>query len=216
MRNTGDLRVNSGDSSDDNMYVNLQDFNARKIENHPNHEGAPAAKNTQNKIILILMVLLILMFLILTILTSFLFINYITVSEELSQMKKKKEPSCEIGWLEFEDHCYFFSDFELNWANAEKMCLNRESHLVIVNNEAEQNFLTNDHNGRISWIGLTNLEMNNTFTWVDGTGLSYQFWHSGEPNNLANKEGCVQILSERWNDSICGLKFFAICEKRLI
>ncbi|XP_073478512.1 CD209 antigen-like protein C [Aquarana catesbeiana] len=216
MRKTEDLRVNSGDSSDDNTYVNLQDFKAQKIENHPNHEGPPAAKNTQNKIILILMVLLILMFLILAILMSLLFINYITISEELSQMKKKKEPSCESDWLEFEDHCYFFSNFRLNWTKAEKMCLNRESHLVIVNNEAEQKFLTNDRNGGIYWIGLTNLETNNTFKWVDGTGLSYQFFHPGEPNNLANNEGCVQILYEQWNDSICGLDFFAICEKRLI
>ncbi|XP_040202227.1 oxidized low-density lipoprotein receptor 1-like isoform X2 [Rana temporaria] len=179
MRKTEDRRVNSGDSSDDNTYVNLQDFKAQKIENHPNHEGAPAAKNTHNKMILILMVFLILMFLILAVLTSLLFIKYITITEELSQMKnnatsvdrctlelqrdveslktqttsvdrrtlelqrdvesvKTQRPSCENGWLEFEDHCYFFSNFELNWTNAEKMCLNRESHLVIVNNEAEQ------------------------------------------------------------------------------
>ncbi|CAI9607214.1 unnamed protein product [Staurois parvus] len=88
MRKTEDLRMNSGNSSGDSTYVNLQDFKAQKTENHPKSEGAPAANNTQYKIILILVVFLILMFLTLVILTSLLFINYKTISKELSQQKK--------------------------------------------------------------------------------------------------------------------------------
>ncbi|XP_040202225.1 hepatic lectin-like isoform X2 [Rana temporaria] len=192
-----------------------------------------AAKNTHNKIIRILMVLSILMFLILAVLTSLLFIKYITITEELSQMKnnvdrrtselqrdveslKTKRPSCENGWLEFEDHCYFFSNFELNWTNAEKMCLNRESHLVIVNSESEQTFLHKNYNKKNYWIGLTDVDNEGTFQWIDGTEVSYTSWRDREPNG-GTKENCANLYKDRkWNDYDCNINNHAICEKRLL
>ncbi|XP_040197985.1 hepatic lectin-like isoform X2 [Rana temporaria] len=169
-------------------------------------------------VIWIMLGLLFLKFCILLVLMIILFASFNTRILELQkniEYLNKIKPSCESGWLEFDAHCYFFSKNILNWTQAEKMCLDRDSLLVIINNEAEQKFLTNIDNKGIYWIGLTNLEKNNKFKWVDGTGLSYQFWDEGEPNNQANNEGCVHIVFERWNDSICGLEYTAICEKKM-
>ncbi|XP_018429119.1 PREDICTED: hepatic lectin-like [Nanorana parkeri] len=145
---------------------------------------------------------------------------FLFLSEPISQ-KEGKDPwtcrSCENGWVEFEGHCYFFSGFELNWAQAEMICLNRGSHLVIINSQAEQNFLQSKTNRRYYWIGLTDLETEGTFKWIDGTGLSYTSWRNGEPNDGLGKEDCAHLFSEgKWNDYPCNSNSSAICEKNLI
>ncbi|XP_072255828.1 CD209 antigen-like protein C [Pyxicephalus adspersus] len=232
MKKTKDPKVNPENSCEPNTYVNLADLKAKRKQEIPNPKKIPAAKKGHNQVILILVVLLILTCLILVILTTLLFIEYKNISNELSQMKSnvsrltsqlqvnvetlQNTSSCESGWLEFEGHCYFFSTFQLKWEKAEMLCLNRESHLVIVNNQKEQDFLDKHGSGKHYWIGLTDREKENTFHWVDGTALSYHSWRKGEPNDTANKEDCVHLIAEgKWNDNSCDLPIFAICEKRL-
>jgi hypothetical protein len=53
-------------------------------------------------------------------------------------------PVCDDGWSKFEAHCYFFSggkELKLSWANAEKDCINRGSHLASIHSQAEQYFV---------------------------------------------------------------------------
>ncbi|CAI9607213.1 unnamed protein product [Staurois parvus] len=96
------------------------------------------------------------------------------------------------------------------------MCLNREAHLVIVNNEAEQNFLLDKYAKQFTWIGLTDVDTDGTFKWIDGTGLPYNYWGNGEPNG-GTKENCVCLFREgKWNDYGCHINSNAICEKRLL
>lgn len=175
--------------------------------------------------IFLLLGLLFLKFSVLLILIVFLFTSTSTLNERIVELEQNVQrlnerritcPSCESGWLEFQDHCYFFSNFTLNWTQAEEMCREKGSHLVVITSQAEQDFILSHYNNNEYWIGLTDLEKEGTFKWVDGTPLSYTFWKAGEPNNLIT-EDCAHVSTNgKWNDNFCHWKLHALCEKRMI
>ncbi|XP_040202232.1 perlucin-like protein [Rana temporaria] len=218
MRKVEDFEAKSGNCCLGNTYANMNDLKAQMSENNPE---AKATKNIQDRLTLVLVIFLILVFLILVIFTSLLFVYLKECTSQfenkLEQHKNETKPSCESGWLEFDGHCYFFSDFQLNWMSAQMMCLNRGSYLVIITSEEEQKFLLDKYNKKNNiWIGLTDERKEGTFQWIDGTELSYTFWRKGEPNG-GTKENCVNLFIEReWNDYACNSNSYAICEKRLI
>lgn len=45
---------------------------------------------------------------------------------------------CPLEWHEFEDKCYYISTISLKWEQAQEDCQNRDSELVVINNEMEQ------------------------------------------------------------------------------
>ena len=65
------------------------------------------------------------------------------------------------------------------------------------------------------YIGLDDRAREGTFTWTDGSRVSYTRWHSGEPNNVGiGGEDCVQmrIDSRSWNDIPCRDQLPYVCE----
>ncbi|KAM5172732.1 CD209 antigen-like protein C [Mantella aurantiaca] len=215
MQRTGNMEMKASEGRHiQGQYVNTTDPRAQRM---PQQTKTKAGKKTRECAIWMLVGVLFLKFTVLLVLIGLMFFYFNTRILELQRNVKglRKMISCERGWLEFDDHCYFFSNFALNWTNAENMCLNRNGHLVIINSQAEQKFLLDNFKG-LSWIGLTDLEKEGIFKWIDGTGLSYTFWDTGEPNDLLQLEDCVHMYDEGWNDSICSdNSSYAICEKRL-
>lgn len=68
----------------------------------------------------------------------------------------------------------------------------------------------------VTWIGLSDLETENKWKWVDGTDLIGDgFWQEGEPNNKKDSEDCVEVsrAAKRFNDVPCGNRFSWACEK---
>ncbi|KAG8536982.1 hypothetical protein GDO81_025285 [Engystomops pustulosus] len=99
------------------------------------------------------------------------------------------------------------------------MCVHRSADLVVINNENEQQFISGITRDVTYWIGLSDIEDEGNWTWVDGTDYksSYQFWQPNEPNSYGGDEDCGQMRKEgRWNDRACNDGApFAICEKKL-
>ena len=57
--------------------------------------------------------------------------------------------------------------------------------------------------GQVIWIGYSDATNEGTFTWYDGSSVSYTNWAPGEPNN-AGDEDCTQIYPDgSWNDLNC-------------
>ncbi|XP_063787743.1 CD209 antigen-like protein C isoform X4 [Pseudophryne corroboree] len=128
------------------------------------------------------------------------------------------ERSCDSGWLQFEDSCYLLTSSRSNWTTAQSACERLQSNLAIITSRKEQVFLNYQMSERHYWIGLTDVETENKFKWVDGTTLSltsFSNWGNGNPDNK-NDEDCVQLRDcGRWNDAQCSGVNYAICEKSL-
>ncbi|XP_027706631.1 C-type lectin domain family 4 member G isoform X3 [Vombatus ursinus] len=135
------------------------------------------------------------------------------------QTLKTKGSSCQpcpSTWRDFQGSCYFFSENKLTWSQARDDCVQKQAHLVIINNRDEQNFLTpTDILGY--WIGLRKVQ-EGVHKWIDGTELGYTNWNFGEPNDSQGKENCVMMLHHgKWNDFTCEQSSDNwICEKRQI
>lgn len=130
---------------------------------------------------------------------------------------------CEENWTFFKDKCYFISELRKNWEDAEKNCVQRNAHLLVVNNAEEQDYISQviETNANF-WIGLVERE-EGTWTWVDGTDYTktQHFWDDGQPDNWdvrTNGEDCGQlharnlVTNRPWNDADCSLYYKYVCE----
>ncbi|XP_036594140.1 C-type lectin domain family 4 member G-like isoform X2 [Trichosurus vulpecula] len=123
---------------------------------------------------------------------------------------------CPSPWRDFQGSCYFFSKNKLTWSQARDDCVQKQAHLVIINNQDEQNFLTPTEKLGY-WIGLRKVK-EGVHKWIDGTTLGYTNWNPGEPNDSQGMENCVMMLHHgKWNDFTCEPSSDNwICEKRQI
>jgi hypothetical protein len=112
-------------------------------------------------------------------------------------------------------HLYYYvkipvGEQEISWrtANAQATshrCCVAQGHLVTISDVNEQDFVMNFVNKEQIWMGLTDVETENEWKWVDGTPANYFKWREGEPNNL-NNEDCGFMTSDGvggWSDYDC-------------
>ncbi|XP_018109099.2 hepatic lectin [Xenopus laevis] len=125
---------------------------------------------------------------------------------------------CGSRWKKFDGSCYYFEVNQMTWIEARLSCDRRDSDLVIINSDMEQEFIHSKTGDDLYWIGLE--KITDVWTWVDGTILkaSSGFWGKGEPNNGGGNEKCTQLTPEgKMNDAPCDnakYKCRAICEKK--
>ncbi|XP_042303964.1 hepatic lectin-like [Sceloporus undulatus] len=119
-----------------------------------------------------------------------------------------------LHWQEFEGSCYYFSDTEEQWRNARKFCAAANSHLIIINSKREQDFVVPKIKQTTVWLGLSDIETEGTWCWVDGSLQGLKYWKHGEPNNTGNNEDCAVLSTERnWNDIPCDREVHFVCER---
>ncbi|KAK1792593.1 hypothetical protein P4O66_012528, partial [Electrophorus voltai] len=122
----------------------------------------------------------------------------------------------EQGWRYFKSSLYNISPEKKTWSESRQDCRDRGADLVIINSREEQEFISKVISRISIWIGLTDVEKQGTWKWVDGTTLTTGYWRSGEPNNP--NEHCVVAgygshIVLNWADYPCTHKFASICEK---
>uniref|UniRef100_A0A8C2PRN8 C-type lectin domain-containing protein n=1 Tax=Cyprinus carpio TaxID=7962 RepID=A0A8C2PRN8_CYPCA len=118
------------------------------------------------------------------------------------------------GWKYYQSSLYFISSEMKSWTESRRYCRERAAELIIINNTEEQDFVkiisgTSDS----FWIGLTDIEVEGRWKWVDGSTLSSGFWGSTEPNGRANEEDCALNHLPGWADYPCDYMSKWICEK---
>ncbi len=113
---------------------------------------------------------------------------------------------------------------ELNWNDASSVCSNNGyDGLATILDASENNFLHTLQPLRSSadyyWIGLNDIQNENSFQWTSGYPVSYTNWVPGEPNNAGN-EDCIHLYganalnTQQWNDMPCVNEVYFICEVR--
>ncbi|KAL2080474.1 hypothetical protein ACEWY4_024267 [Coilia grayii] len=151
----------------------------------------------------------------------------VTAQLSLTREKWGCTPCAEL-WRNHSDKCYFFSFDLMNWTESRDQCVSMGGHLVIINDQAEQIFLssvtTESH-----WIGLSDHELEGRWLWVDNTPLtraSPQFWFErsygrDEPDNWMSVDlfgqDCVSlgdghIPTNVWFDEHCQKMKRYVCE----
>nr|XP_060619832.1 hepatic lectin-like isoform X1 [Anolis sagrei ordinatus] len=155
-----------------------------------------------------------------------------TLSSDLNDLKmklpkQKPEHDSELfpcgpnsrEWEYCNGKCYYFSLQKTSWAQAKHQCEEMRSRLAIVENMAEQNFLQTRTRNERYWIGLSDIEAENHWKWVDGRDSNNGFthWAQGEPNDDGKIEDCAHLWNNgEWNDVYCTYPCFYICERPVL
>ncbi|XP_069505668.1 CD209 antigen-like protein C isoform X2 [Ambystoma mexicanum] len=133
---------------------------------------------------------------------------------------------CPERWVLNNNQCYFFSSVHETWERSQNICKSYEADLVIITDSTKQAFITKTIANDYFWIGLTDVEQENQWKWVDGSRLESRFWHCDQPDDAFGGEDCVfagyigpctpepgQVLNN-WNDENCAHVQQFICEKK--
>ncbi|XP_068811457.1 C-type lectin domain family 4 member D isoform X4 [Struthio camelus] len=127
----------------------------------------------------------------------------------MPQSKGQSWMCCPVGWRLFQKGCYYKSTDSMSWNNSKQNCTGMGSHLVVIDTEAEQVFLSawlkekSEYERKDNYyIGLSAQKVGQ-WHWVDQTpfNVTAVFWRTGEPSNV-EKEKCVVIHwkeKEHWN-----------------
>ena len=133
---------------------------------------------------------------------------------------RKLKDKCENGWKSYGNNCYLFGLNKLKWHDAKKECERRHSHLVTIDNSAENGWLGSEVlitgiTDYTLWIGVNDLIKEGKWTWIsDHSTIGYSNWKRGEPNS--GDEHCGEIYKKNsftWNNAECYQLHGYICEK---
>lgn len=104
-------------------------------------------------------------------------------------------------------------------ADARAFCKARGADLVVIDDAAENAFLTSLEPGEV-FIGASDADTEGSWKWVSGTAVSYKNWNEGEPNNSGEGENCAIMVGTtdgagKWNDLPCSAAKGFVCEDAL-
>ena len=89
-----------------------------------------------------------------------------------------------VGWQYNPATGHFYEQVDpMTWADAEAYAVSVGGHLVTINSQAEEGWLTSVFTQRFLWMGMNDLAAEGTWVWSSGEPVTYTHWLPGEPNN---------------------------------
>jgi len=93
-----------------------------------------------------------------------------------------------VGATLYQGHHYkVFREAGLDWKTAKTRCEAMGGHLVTINNERENKFITalatktiGDINNSGIWLGATDERKDGKWEWIDGTPFNFSAWNKGQ------------------------------------
>ena len=86
-----------------------------------------------------------------------------------------------------------------NWDNARAFAQSFGGDLVSVNDQAEQDFVTDRFSVLNPWLGLNDIDNEGTHVWANGDPVTYTNWSPGEPNT-PSWDGAYLSTNGLWFD----------------
>jgi hypothetical protein len=113
--------------------------------------------------------------------------------------------------------CYSVFPAVVAWQAAQAACQEWGGTLVIIQSNAEDQFLQQNIIMQDSWIGASDTALENTFVWVNGDPVQFENWGAAQPDNFDDGEDCVEkrFIGGLWNDVPCTsmVEKAALCER---
>ncbi|XP_077983118.1 uncharacterized protein LOC144437958 [Glandiceps talaboti] len=155
--------------------------------------------------------------------------QYFAVPYEMTiQLNQTYDPNyrCQkTEWQRYGNNCYKFYRQKngLKWSEAEKHCVDENSHLISILNKEESIFVTFAlarlwwYGETVTYIGLTDQDKEGDYRWTDSNPMSYSDWAISETADEFNQpdgstfEQCTAIQltnvhnSNHWHDITCAL-----------
>ncbi|XP_078507270.1 killer cell lectin-like receptor subfamily B member 1A isoform X2 [Lissotriton helveticus] len=122
-------------------------------------------------------------------------------------------PSLPLKWQQRGRKCYYFpvrTDVK-NWNASQKDCSSRGSHLVVIEDKAELDYLTSELTNQ-AWIGLFITPARRGWTWVNGSTLNE---HVFNVTGSADVDWCGVVNSGSILSTRCINSFYWICQKEV-
>ncbi|XP_016123260.1 CD209 antigen-like protein C isoform X3 [Sinocyclocheilus grahami] len=132
---------------------------------------------------------------------------------------------CPEDWLHLEGRCYFFSEDKLDWQHSKDSCASMGGHLSILHSHQQHHTLESvTHNrGGLDyhyWIGLSDIETEGVWKWVDNTVVNTMFWSEWDKEPINHQSGGIHgencsVLDSHsitWFDVPCDFNYKRICE----
>lgn len=122
---------------------------------------------------------------------------------------------CDIGWVEHELFCYYFSNETLVHGEAQGQCERFSSHLVSVEHPTENDFIYQQIRLEEDsfWIGYTRVTPK-IWRWLSsGTVGTYFNWDLGEPDGEGSCARITRYYLGKWRDGNCNQLHRYICRK---
>ncbi|XP_026232664.1 CD209 antigen-like protein D [Anabas testudineus] len=149
-------------------------------------------------------------------------VSLIQMTEERNRLQdlSKQKKTCPAGWTMFNCVCYLLSSETRSWQTGREDCRQRGADLVVIDSAEVQTFLSG-FTKNPTWIGLTDLENEGTWKWIDDTPLTLTYWGGYQPDNGGGdpnygEEDCALFKGYTngfWNDWPCSYQLRWICEK---
>jgi len=124
--------------------------------------------------------------------------------------------SCDAGYTTVGSKCYKVVTSSANYLQAILGCVASGATLATVSSQTEQDAVFALTGATGAWIGLTDFLNEGTFSWVDGSAVTYTNWRQQplQPNNGNNNQHCTQVRPDGdWDDVICDKNQPYVCQK---
>ncbi|NXD11882.1 MRC1 protein, partial [Nothocercus nigrocapillus] len=98
--------------------------------------------------------------------------------------KETTDASCKKGWTRYRSYCYLIGYVQATFLEAKKACEGEEGYLTTVESRYEQAYLTSLVGLRPEkyyWLGLSDVEEQGTFRWVNGEAITFTNWDAAMP-----------------------------------
>jgi hypothetical protein len=109
---------------------------------------------------------------------------------------------------------YQFCDTATDWATAAQVCEGLGGELAHVD-DATENATIGALGVTPTWIGANDVAVEGDWVWVDGSGVHYDSWGSGEPDDAGDADCALTNTAGRrgeWSDTRCSSSYQFICE----
>ncbi|XP_054477643.1 CD209 antigen-like protein E isoform X2 [Anoplopoma fimbria] len=122
--------------------------------------------------------------------------DYTALGQSCSKTVKQCR-ECPVGWFHVGDQCYYISNDKLDWLKSRDSCADMGSHLTILHTMEQHDALEKEVKNLEGfdyhfWIGLSDIEEEGEWRWVDNTTLQHTGISGAQSQITISQEGNME------------------------